>query len=55
MLSDRLLALLALAGLVAFIGVLVIWVPRVDLIVVALLVVGLATWDFYRDLGPGRR
>jgi hypothetical protein len=45
--SDRLMAVLAYAILVAFLGVLVIYVPRVDLTIAITITVLLAGWDFF--------
>ncbi|MDF2095438.1 hypothetical protein [Aquibaculum arenosum] len=54
MFSDRLIAICALVLLLAFLSVLVMWVPRVDMTVVIGIVVLLVLYDFFRDLGPGR-
>lgn len=43
---DRLMALLALAVLAGFLGILVWKVPRVDLFVVVSITLFLAIWDF---------
>jgi hypothetical protein len=43
---DKLLAFLALATLVAFLGILAVWVPSPDLVAVILLTLGLVTYDF---------
>ncbi|SMF58322.1 hypothetical protein SAMN06265365_10968 [Tistlia consotensis] len=45
---DKVLALLAIVSFIAFMGILVAFVPQVDLIVVVLIGVGLALYDFYR-------
>ena len=45
--SDRLMALLAFSVLVGFLGVLVVYVPRVDLTVAIAITVLLAGWDFF--------
>lgn len=54
MFTDRLIAVCALGLLLAFLSVLVIWVPRVDMAVVIGIVALLVLYDFFRDLGPGR-
>jgi hypothetical protein len=46
MMMDRLMALLALAVLAGFLGILVWKVPRVDLFVVISITLFLASWDF---------
>ena len=51
--TDRILALLALIGLVAFVIVVPLFVPEIDLIVLAIITVGLAAFDFWRDLFRG--
>ena len=43
---DRLMALLALVTLAAFLGILVWKVPRIDLFAVIAITLVLATWDF---------
>lgn len=43
---DRLMALLALAVLAAFLGILVWKVPRLDLMAVVGVTLALASWDF---------
>ena len=43
---NRLLALIALALMIVFIGILIWKVPEIDLAAVALLTVGLAVADF---------
>ncbi|WP_436642818.1 hypothetical protein [Microbaculum sp. FT89] len=48
--TDRLFASLALISLVAFLGVLVVYVKRIDLAVVVGIVIILAAYDFYREL-----
>lgn len=44
--TDKLLALAALLVLAGFLGILVLWVPSVDLIIVVVLVLALAIYDF---------
>ena len=51
---DKVLALVALLTLSAFVGVVVVLVPRVDLAVVSILCVGLAWFDFARELFRSR-
>ncbi|TWG63598.1 hypothetical protein [Aminobacter sp. J44] len=56
--TDRLLALISLIGLALFLCVVPIWVPSLDLIVLAVLCFLLAAFDFWRELfragGGGR-
>lgn len=47
---DRLLAILALLGMAIFLMVPVYYVRRVDLGAVVVIVILLATYDFYREL-----
>lgn len=47
---DRTIGLAALALLVGFMGVLLGFVPRLDLIAVVVVVVLMAGYDFYRAL-----
>lgn len=49
---NRILALLAILTLCAFIGILVFKVPEPDLILVAALTVGLVAYDMVRSSGP---
>ncbi len=46
---SRLLPILAFLALAAFLGVLVVWVPRLDLGAVVAVTLGLAAWDFFAD------
>jgi len=55
MTTDRVLATLAMLCLIAFLSVLVIWVPRWDLGIVIGVSVLLAAYDFYRELKPRER
>lgn len=55
MIHHRIVALLALAALTAFFGVVILKLPRVDLTVAALIGIGLAAYDLWLQLGPGRR
>ena len=48
---DRVIALLGLAGLAAFLGLIAIWVKHVDLIVVLLIGIAMAAFDFLRQMG----
>jgi hypothetical protein len=52
---DRLMAFLAMIVLAAFLGILVWKVPRVDLLVVVAITLGLAFWDFLVNAGPRSR
>lgn len=49
--TDRLMALVAMAVLAGFLGILVWKVPRVDLFVVTGITFGLALWDFLSSAG----
>mgnify|MGYP005846567685 CR=1 FL=1 len=51
--TDRILAMLALLALVAFVIVVPIFVPEIDLIILAIVTIGLATFDFWRELFRG--
>ena len=46
---DKLMAVLSLATMIAFLGVLVLFVPELDLIAVVLVVSALAIYDFWRS------
>ncbi len=46
--ADKLLALVALAMLFGFLGIVVVFVPDPDLMVVSILALGMAAFDFYR-------
>ncbi|SFB72797.1 hypothetical protein [Tropicimonas isoalkanivorans] len=48
---KRLLALIAFLTLAGFIGILVVKIPSPDLILVALLTVGLVAYDFLTSTG----
>ena len=52
---DRIFAIAALATFVGFLGVVVGFVPELDLIVVFAFVVILAIWDFWPVIGPQRK
>ena len=45
--SDRILAILAFGFLAAFLGILVVYVPRLDLAVAVAVTLALAGWDFF--------
>ena len=45
---DKCLAVFTLAVLIGFCGIIVWFVPEFDLIVVAVLVIAMAVYDFYR-------
>jgi hypothetical protein len=51
---NRLFALFAFACFVAFFGIIIAWVPHVDLVVVILIGLALAAYDMWLQLGPGR-
>ena len=48
--SDKIMAVLALATMIAFLGVVAWFVPEIDLILVIALVSLLAIYDFWRSL-----
>jgi hypothetical protein len=48
--SDKIMAVFALATMVAFLAVIAVWVPSVDLMVVIALVTALTVYDFWRTL-----
>lgn len=52
---DKVIGLLALAVLVAFFGILVVFVPDVDLILVVGVVAAMAAYDFYLTLFKGKK
>jgi hypothetical protein len=52
---SRLFALLALAGLLAFFGVIMKFVPRLDLSVVLVICLALVIYDLWTQLGRRRR
>ena len=55
--TDKIMAILALATVIAFLGTVVAFVPDVDLIVVSALVSMLAIYDFWRtfhEQGKGK-
>jgi hypothetical protein len=52
--TDQLMRLAAFAALVAFLGILVYWVPRIDLTAVILVTLALAAYDLFRA-GSNRR
>lgn len=52
---DRIMALVAIATLTAFLGILVWKVPRPDLAAVIAITVALAVWDFLTNAGKRSR
>lgn len=52
--TDAFLALVALAGLFAFMGVLILKVPQIDLVLIVVVVLALAAFDFAREIWKGR-
>lgn len=52
--TDKIMAILALATMIAFLGVVVVFVPEVDLIIVVLIVSAMAIYDFWQSLRNGR-
>jgi len=55
MATSRILALIAFAAFMVFLGVVLWKVPRLDLSVAILIGVGLVSYDLWTQLGPGRR
>ncbi len=53
--TSRILALLAFAAFAVFFGVLIGFVPRLDLGVVIAVGLALAAYDLWTQLGPRRR
>jgi hypothetical protein len=47
---DRIIGLAAIAMLIGFIGILIAFVPVPDLVIIVLIVIGMAAYDFYRSL-----
>ena len=52
--TDQLMRLAAFAALVGFLGILVYWVPRIDLTAVILVTLALAAYDLFLA-GSSRR
>lgn len=52
---SRTLAALAFLAFFIFVGVVLWKVPRLDLSIALLIGLGLAGWDLWTQLGPGRR
>ena len=48
--TDRILALMSLTCLIAFVATVPIFVPDIDLIIVSVFAVCLAAFDFWREL-----
>jgi hypothetical protein len=48
--TNRVIAIIALIGFAAFVGMLPLYLPIPDLTAVAVISVGLAAYDFWRDL-----
>jgi len=55
MIQNRLFALLAFLCLAGFFGILLAFVPRVDLGIAILVGLALSAWDLWTQLGPRRR
>lgn len=51
--TDRIIGIAALAILIGFVGIIVGFVPDLDLIVVVVVVVAMAGYDFYLTLFKG--
>ncbi len=49
--SDRIMAMLAFALLAGFLGILVWYVPRLDLGIVVAVTLALVAWDFFVHKG----
>lgn len=52
---NKIMALMAFAVLAAFLGILLWHVPAIDLIIVTVVVIGLAAWDFLTSAGKNGR
>jgi len=55
MTQNRLFALLAFLCLAGFFGILLFFIPRLDLGIAVLVGLGLAAYDLWTQLGPRRR
>ena len=55
MMLDRALAIISILALVAFMGIVTWFVNEPDLWIVVLIVLAMASYDFWRDLRPGKR
>jgi len=51
---DRILAVLALATFAVFVVTVPIFVPDIDLIIVTVFAIGLAAYDFWRELSKSK-
>lgn len=51
---DRVIGIAAIAVLIGFMGILVGFVPDVDLVIIIAIVVAMAGYDFYWSLFKGR-
>ena len=52
---DKVLAIIALAALIGFLGVIMGFVPEPDLLIVFTLVVVLAIYDFWQTFKPAQK
>lgn len=48
--TDKILAAMALVGLFSFCGILLAFVPQLDLIIIVVVVLLMVTYDFWRDI-----
>ena len=53
--TDKIMAVVALATMIVFLGLVAWHVPDIDLIIVIAFVSGLAIYDFWRSFHPHRR
>jgi len=53
--TDKIMAILALAIMIAFLGVVVVFVPDLDLLIVVIFVSLLAIYDFWQSLSSKRK
>lgn len=53
--TEKILAIVALLGLIAFVIVVPLFVPHIDLIIFTVACVLLAAFDFWRELFSGKR
>ena len=50
---NKIFAPLALVLLVVFMAIVLIYVPRIELIIISVVCVGMAIYDFWRSFQPG--
>ena len=52
--TNLITGLIGIAGVLAFLGILLWWIKAVPLIIICVLVVGLLIYDFWQSLGANR-